>query len=142
MTSMQWSSEPIVGQELETQRGSSMIAQVRRFLGVGAVNTVLTFIIYEVLVLITSYRVAYTISFVAGVCFATVAQSIIVFRARLRFWPVVRFVAFYLASYLVGIEVLTFLVERLGIAPALAPFLLVMIMLPLNFLGSRLAFRS
>lgn len=128
--------------ELNKKHARRTIAQVGRFLGVGAVNTVFTFILYEALLLITSYRLAYTMSFVAGICFAAVAQSLVVFRVRLSMVSILRFVVLYLTSYVIGFLVLTLAIDIVGISPVLAPFLVVTIMLPINFLGGRLVFRG
>jgi len=42
--------------------GSSIAAQGARFLGAGTVYSILTFLLYEGLILVVSYPVAYTLS--------------------------------------------------------------------------------
>lgn len=115
---------------------------IGRFLGVGAANTVFTFLLYQLALLVVSYPVAYTISFVAGVVFAMVFQARAVFGVSLTVAAALRFVGFYLVSYGVGLLVLSLAVEWLGIPSQLAPFIVVAVMLPINFLGAQLIFGS
>jgi putative flippase GtrA len=113
--------------------------QLVRFIGMGATNTILTFVLYEALIFIIPYQVAYTISFVAGVAFAAAANSRLVFRIRLTWQTGIRFIIFYVSSYLVGLCLIVVAVEKFGLSELMAPFLVVAIMLPINFFGSRLA---
>jgi putative flippase GtrA len=113
--------------------------QFARFVGVGAANTILTFVLYEILILYLPYSVGYTISFVAGIAFAALANSRLVFRIRLESRNTIRFIVFYVSSYFLGLFLMVVAVEKLGLPVAIAPFFLVAVMLPFNFFGSRLA---
>jgi putative flippase GtrA len=113
-----------------------------RFLGVGALNSLLTFVIYQALLFLAPYRVAYTLSFALGIAFAAVMNARVVFGTRLTARAVLRFVAFYLANYALGLLVIVLLVERLGVSPVLAPLAAIVVLLPLSFFGSRLALRG
>jgi putative flippase GtrA len=54
--------------------GQGLLAVIARFLTVGAFNTVLTFV-HQILILLLSYRIAYTFSFAAGIAVATIANA-------------------------------------------------------------------
>jgi putative flippase GtrA len=110
-----------------------------RFVGVGVANTITTFLFYEILLLLFPYPTAYTISFVTGVVFAAIANSRLVFRVRLESTNSIRFIVFYVSSYLIGLLLIVVAVERLGLPAPIAPFLVVAVMLPVNYFGSRLA---
>jgi putative flippase GtrA len=114
-------------------------AQFGGFLAVGAVNTLLTLLLYEALVLVMPYWLAYTLGFAAGIAFALFANAGLVFGRPVTIASAARFVLFYLVSYAAGLGVVVLLVEGVRIPAALAPLGAVAIMLPINFIGSRLA---
>jgi putative flippase GtrA len=102
-------------------------------------NTVLTFLLYEVLIFFVSYPVAYTASFVVGIVFAGITYAKVVFQVPPTVGTVLRFAAVYIASYLAGLGLLHLLVDYASIPAWLAPVFVLMITVPFNFLGSRLA---
>lgn len=109
-----------------------------RFVAAGALNTVLTFLLYQVLILFAVYPLAYSISFVAGIVFAANVYARTVFKVELRPKTATCFAIFYIASYLVGLGLLVFVVDYLSTPKWLAPVFVMMVMVPLNFFGSRL----
>jgi putative flippase GtrA len=110
-----------------------------RFLGVGAANTLLSFAVYQGLLFLVPYRVAYTLSFVLTLAFTAVMNARLVFGTRLTARAAVRYAVFYLASYALGLLVVVLLVEGLGVSAVLAPLAAVAVLLPVSFFGSRLA---
>src|SRR5215472_2536850 len=109
------------------------------FVAVGAVNTLLTLLLYEVLILVMPDWLAYTLGFAASVAFALFTNAGLVFGRPVTAASAVHFVLFYLVSYAAGLGLVVLLVEGLRISAALAPLGAVVIMLPINFIGSRLA---
>ena len=126
--------------ESDEQLRARLPNQMGRFIGVGAVNTVLTFALYQVLLLLLMpYWLAYTLSFAAGIVFAALVNARFVFDIGLGLGNAFRFALFYLASYVLGLVLLSLFVSELGISAAFAAFLVIPFMLPINFFGSRLA---
>jgi putative flippase GtrA len=107
------------------------------FLAVGAINTILTLLLYEALILVIPYWLAYTLSFAAGIAFALFANAALVFGRPVTYATAVPFVLFYLTSYAAGLGIVVLLVEGLRIPAGLAPLGAVAVMIPINFIGSR-----
>jgi putative flippase GtrA len=114
-----------------------LIGQLGGFLAVGAVNTVLSLLLYEALILVLPYWLAYTICFPAGIAFLLFANASLVFGRAVTAVSSASFVLFYLTSYAAGLGVIVALVEVIGIPPKFAPLLAITIMAPINFVGSR-----
>ncbi len=117
------------------------LRQFSRFLFVGAINSVATFALYQLLLLAAPYRVAFTLSFFAGIMFSMVASAHIVFGRRLHFVSAASFTIYYIISYGLSLLILTAAVDRIMVSPRIAPIVVLVIMVPINFLGSRLALR-
>jgi putative flippase GtrA len=108
------------------------------FLAVGAVNTMLTVLVYELLIMIMPYWLAYTLCFPVGIAFLLFANARLVFGRAVTIASASSYVLFYLASYSAGLGVVMILVELVHIPPAYAPLVAIAIMMPINFVGSRL----
>jgi len=107
---------------------------------VGAVNAVITFTIYIALLKIfkVHYLLSFSISWAAGVFLAYVINFVwvfkpedtLVFRSRL-----LKYVAVYLISYTLNMILLGIITETTGRDPLLVQFLLVPVVVAVNFLG-------
>ena len=109
------------------------------FVGIGAVNTVLSIALFEVLILFLPYWIAYLIPFPLGIAFSLYANASFVFGRAVKTASAVSFVLVYLASYAFGYVLFVMMVEVIGLPPAFAPFVTLAIVTPINFVGSRLA---
>ncbi|WP_312704372.1 GtrA family protein [Stenotrophomonas lactitubi] len=109
-----------------------------RFLAGGALNTGSTFVLYWLLLLVVEFRVAYAISFVAGILLSYVINTKFVFRTDYSLRKVILFPLVYLATYLAGAVVLDLSVSRFGVDPRIAPFISICATLPLTYLLSKL----
>jgi putative flippase GtrA len=107
------------------------------FVGVGAVNTVLSIALFEVLIPFLPYWIAYLIPFPVGIAFLLYANATFVFGRAVRTVSAVSFVVVYLASYAIGFALVVVMVEVVGLPPAFAPFAALAIVTPINFVGSR-----
>ena len=117
--------------------GRGQSEAVARYLLAGALNTGATYALLYVLLRVLPYATAYTIAFVAGVGLSYALNARFVFAAPMRFgsalaWPLV-----CLVQYLVGLAALVFLVERFGVAPAVAAIIAIVVTTPLTFVLSR-----
>lgn len=108
--------------------------RILRFLVIGVINTLFSYLIYAALVLLgMHYSLATLISTVLGVIFNFFTTGRIVFRNmdNRRF---VRFVLVYLFTYLVNILLLGWLVDGLGIDKLIAGALVTLPVALLSYL--------
>ena len=120
----------------------SISAEYARFLVSGAVRTAVIYGLYLALLIVLDYQVAYGIAYLAGIVLAYALDTRFVFRSEWSWRGFLQFPLVYVAQYLVGVALLWFLVERLGIDPAVAPILVLVVLVPLTFLMSRSVLRS
>jgi putative flippase GtrA len=120
-------------------RGGILRRQFARFLQVGILNTIGTYLLYLALNLILPYAVSYSITFVVGVLVSAWLNARYSFTTRLTGKSLVRFVVIYIISYALSLQLLVYFVEVTGIHPNLAPLLVLTVFTPINFLSSRLA---
>lgn len=111
--------------------------QFSRFLISGAVNTVVTYLIYVGIVWFLPYTVAYTVTTILGIFISYVLNATFVFRRKLALSAAVQYPFVYLAQYVVGLVLLYVLVEKAGMSKFFAPLLLVVVTVPLTYLLSR-----
>jgi putative flippase GtrA len=118
------------------------VAQVWRFLLVGGSNTLVTGVLLALLARVMDPRLAYTIVFALGLVYTSILTRRYVFRAARSRRRTAAFVAWYLASYGLGLGVVHVL-GVLGVEnPDLLALLTVAITAPVNFVGGRLIFRT
>jgi putative flippase GtrA len=108
-----------------------------RFIVIGGVNTVLSYGIYVATNLIVPYIAAYTISMIAGILISYILNARFVYRTSLSLSRAVAYPLVYLVQYLVGVGTLYLLVQMLGVSKYLAPFLVVIVTIPITFVLSR-----
>jgi putative flippase GtrA len=111
------------------------------FLAVGGVNTVLSLLLYEGLILFIPYWLAYALCFPAGIAFLLFANSRLVFGRRVTIASAASFVVYYLVTYGAGFAIVMVQVEAIGVPPGVAPLCAIAVMAPMNFIGSRFALR-
>jgi putative flippase GtrA len=104
----------------------------------GVANLCLSIGVYQALLFVVPYGWAYTLTFAAGMAFASVVNTRVVFGARLSVRNAAAMVALYLVQYAAGLGLTVVLVERLGVHPRVAPFVLLFVLPPLSFIGARL----
>ncbi len=108
-----------------------------RFVMVGGINTILSYAIYLLLLSIASYITAYSISFVVGIVSGYALNTLLVFKQPWSLKKLFQYPLVYLAQYLVGIVLLSILVDYLNINERLAPLIIVVLLLPLTFVLSK-----
>lgn len=115
---------------------------VLRFLASGAVNTLLTWAVYALLLLVLPYRWSYTIAYALGIGLAYLLYRYYVFgRSGGRAGPL--WVALiYLLQYLLGLGLVSLWVQVLAAPVVLAPLFAVAVSLPLTYLLNRWVFRA
>jgi putative flippase GtrA len=107
------------------------------FLAVGGVNTLLSLLLYEGLILFIPYWLAYALSFLVGIAFLLFANSRLVFGRPVTVVSAASFVAYYLVTYAAGFAIVMVQVEALGVPAGIAPLFAIAVTAPINFIGSR-----
>lgn len=111
-----------------------------RFLVGGVLNTGITYLLYLSLLQLVSYQVAYTVAFILGIVISYGLNAKFVFRVGITTDSLIRFPIVYLAQYVLGLVLVTTLVEFLGIPAWLAPLFVILVTVPLTFVLSRTIF--
>jgi putative flippase GtrA len=121
-------------------RWSVELRRSRRFIVVGATNTLATAALFVLLAQVLAPRLAYTIVFALGLAVTTVATGRWVFENdRLSLRRAAVFAGWYLLVYGIGLLVLTPL-ERARIAEPIMAVTVIAVTAPLNYLGGRAVF--
>jgi putative flippase GtrA len=113
-----------------------------RFLLAGGVNTALSYGIYLLFLLLFPYKIAYTISFLAGIALSYWLTSRFVFQRGLSLRSALRYPLIYLFQYVMGLIILTLLVEQFHMKARWAPVIVVVCTIPLTFLLSRFVIKG
>lgn len=108
-----------------------------RFLVAGFANTVAGYLLYLALNLLVDYRIAYSLSFAAGIVASFVLNSLYVFRQPLRWSRLGVYPAVYALQYAVGLACVWLFVDVMHQPEAFAPFLAVAVSLPLTYVATR-----
>ena len=91
--------------QLDGSRFEALVRLIKAllgFVGVGAVNTVLSILLYEILILFLPYWLAYLIPFPVSIAFLLYANATFVFGRRVTPMSAVAFTLLYLATYAAG----------------------------------------
>jgi putative flippase GtrA len=112
-----------------------------RFIVVGAINTIATYVIYVCLVLIVAYPIAYTVTTILGIFLSYTLNATLVFRRKLTIAGAVQYPVVYIVQYVVGLLLLYLLVEKARLNKFYAPLLIVAATVPVTYLLSRLVIR-
>ena len=116
--------------------------QFTRFLVVGTANTVASYLVYLVLLLVVDYRAAYTIAYVAGLAGGYLMHARFVFGARPGARSAASYLVTYAAMYLVSLLVLYVAVDRLEVPKPLGMLVALLFTVPASFILLRRGFRS
>jgi putative flippase GtrA len=120
----------------------SITPEFIRFIIVGGVNTLLSYVIYVSFLLFLPYPVAYTLAYIIAIFISYYLNTKFVFKRKARLSKALQFPLVYLAQYLVGFGSLYILVEILSVSEFIAPVLVVMITIPVTFILSRLIIKG
>ena len=111
-----------------------MFSQFIKFVGVGGINTVVTYLLYLLLLYILSYQVSYTIAYVFGIGLSYWLNLKFVFQEKSSKRKIVLFPLVYLVQYSIGMFILYIAIDKFDIPVELAPILVVLITVPLTFI--------
>lgn len=108
-----------------------------KFIGAGVINTIVSYLLYVVLVLFLSYQISYAISFVFGIILSFILNTKYVFEVEQTVKKFVLFPLVYLVQYLIGAFMMNFIVEIIEINKFFAPLLTTICLLPVSYLLSK-----
>nr|WP_225927323.1 GtrA family protein [Pseudomonas ekonensis] len=119
--------------------------QVRRwisFLIGGGLNTGLTYGLYLLLSVWIDYQIAYAIAYAAGIVFAYFFNAKVVFKVQQSWSGMLVYPTIYLVQYLLGALLLNLLVEHLHLHKAIAPILVIALLLPCSYLLNKFVLKA
>lgn len=123
-------------------KNKSFVGDGLRFIIAGGFNTLITFSIYQVSLLVFPHTVSYTISWIIGIGFLVIVYPSRVFPAGVdSFSRRLMAVSSYLIVFATGLWFLTKLVNA-GCHPRLAILFVLFISTGLNFIAMRCIFRN
>ena len=114
-----------------------MLGQFVKFVGVGGINTGVTYIIYLFLLLFFNYQVAYTITYISGIYLAYYLNLKFVFKQSGSTKKVFLFPFVYLVQYLLGILILYVVIDKYAFPEETGPVFVVLLTIPLTYLLSK-----
>ncbi|WP_346295501.1 GtrA family protein [Rhodopseudomonas sp. P1] len=117
---------------MKSIRGESL-----RFIVAGGANTVLTYLVYLLMLNWVSYPVAFTVSFVTGVLFAFAVYSLFVFRIALDWRRMLPYPLLYGLQYVAGLALLALLIGQFALDERIAPIVNVVVLTPVTFVLNR-----
>jgi putative flippase GtrA len=117
---------------LKTIRG-----EFARFLLAGAANTLLTYLLYILLLKFLAYLSAYSIVYCLGIALSYFLNVYFVFKQRISFASFAKFPIVYIIQYCLGAAILWLLVDRADVTPANAMIGAIAGTIPVTFLASR-----
>ena len=113
---------------------------VVRFLLAGATTTVITLVLYVLLLSFVSYAAAYTVAFIVGIVIAYLLNSTFVFRAGTSALTLALYPFIYGVQYLAGLAVVAVWVDVLELPATLASLAAIAVTLPLTYVMTRALF--
>jgi putative flippase GtrA len=121
---------------------SSLMKEAFRFLIVGALNTIVGYGVFLLLLNWLRYEVAYAIAYVAGIAVSYIFNALFVFRQPLRPRAALYYPLVYLVQFLLGLALLRLLIEMLNVPLWMAPAVVIVLTMPVTFLMSRIIVRA
>ena len=116
--------------------------EASRFLIGGALNLIVGYGTYLLLLPWLTYEAAYAIAYVVGIIVSYVFSALFVFRQPMRLRSAIRYPLVYLVQFLFGLILLRVSIEIFRLPTWLAPLFVSVLTIPTTFLMSRMILRS
>lgn len=120
----------------------SINSEFFRFLLVGLGNTLVTYVAFLLLLTLLPYLYAYSLAYCIAVLNSYFMSVRFVYKKKASLQSFFKFPFVYLAQYFIGASILWLLVGKVGIAPAWAMVVVIIVTVPITFLASRFVFRN
>lgn len=108
-----------------------------RFVLAGALNTLVTYLFYLLLLSFTPYGIAYSGAFAIGVVSGYTMNTVYVFRRPWAWNILLKFPVVYIVQYVAGMLLLAIFVNGLQVDERVAPLINVVLLLPVTFILSK-----
>jgi putative flippase GtrA len=116
--------------------------QAARFVLMGGLNTLLSYVIYWCLLGMVDYRFAYTISYAATILTGFALNTWFVFRARWSWRKLAAFPLIHVVNFGVGITIVWLSTELIGLRAEVGPVIATFAVIPLGFVLTRALLKS
>jgi putative flippase GtrA len=116
---------------------AELLGQGLRFVVGGGTNTVLTLLLYWLLLNWMPYAAAFTASFAAGILSGYAINTLLVFRAQWSWRKLMMFPSVHAVNYSLGLGIVLVSVDVLGVPARWAPLIATVCTLPVNFVLTR-----
>jgi len=121
---------------------SRLLGQGLRFITVGALNTLGTLALYQLLLFVVPYMAAYALAWLAGLFFVNVAYPRFVYgKPAVTRRDTALNSGYYLLSFIASWALLHLFTSTAGIQARLSVFLVLAVVVPINFMVTRLIYR-
>jgi putative flippase GtrA len=108
-----------------------------KFIGVGVINTIASYLVYVLLVLFFDYQVSYATAFVFGIILSFILNTKYVFEVQQTVKKFILFPLVYIIQYLLGAFMMNFIIETLEFNKFFAPLIVTICLLPVSYLLSK-----
>lgn len=108
-----------------------------RFLLVGGLNTGVTYVLFIILQYFMRHQLAYTLVYILGILLSYWLNSVFVFHQNISLKKALQYPLVYLIQYLIGVLVLTLLVDWIHFNAILAAPIAIVSAIPVTFVLSR-----
>ncbi len=115
-----------------------ILSQFVKFVGVGSINTIVTYVLYLLLLLTANYRVSYTIAYLFGIGLSYWLNLKFVFQAKGSKKKIVLFPLVYFVQYVFGMLILYVAIDTFNISEKIAPILVIILTVPLTFVLTKI----
>ena len=113
-------------------------AELNRFVVAGIANTLLTTVIYQLVVTVSTATLAYSLAWLAGLTVVATAYPTLVFRAKAGIARSLAIATTYVMVFMIGLWLLTVL-DSLAVHKRLGIFAVLVATTTMSYFGSRLA---
>lgn len=103
------------------------------FVFFGGLNTAVTYLLYLLLSYEMHYQLAYLIAYLTGIALAYVLNLRFVFKRQSSFRKILCYPLIYITQYLLGAGLMYLLLRMLSLPNALAPLLVIVLLLPISY---------
>lgn len=103
-------------------------------------NTIVTYLLYLLLLNFFSFRISYALAYFSGVLIAFAANRYFVFNTHRGIRSVLLFPLVCVVQFLLGLAIVQIWVDMLGYAEKLAPLVAVVLIIPVTYVLSKAVF--
>lgn len=108
-----------------------------RYLAGGAANTALSYCVYRLVLLFADYKIAFSVAYGAGIVTGYFINALFVLKVPITWRGLLGYPIVYLIPYLAGLVLIRVLVGGLGLDARLAPFVVMVVTIPLAYMMTR-----